>query len=170
MSTPTPLPDLLARLRTGDVGAVREFVGAYEPFTRRAIRRRAARGPRYAVADSDDLCQSVLGSFLIRFAAGEYDLDGHADLERLIVTIVRNKVAALARREAGQPRNHPRMRLLESGEDPSGASLEDRSPRSPWPRCSRAKSPTGTAASAHSSRNCWPRTRPSQKARTRYSN
>lgn len=122
---PTPFPELLARLRAGDEGAVREFVGTYEPFIRRAIRRRSARGPRHAVADSDDLCQSVLGSFLIRVAAGEYDLDGHADLERLIVTIVRNKVAALARREAGQPRSHPRMRLFESGEDPSGDSLDD---------------------------------------------
>lgn len=125
MPTDTPFPELLAQLRAGNDAAVREFVASYEPFIRRSLRRRMARLQRHAIADSDDLCQSVLGSFLVRVAAGEYELGEVADLERLLVTMVRNKVAALARNESAERRNHARLRLLESGEDLSGDSLDD---------------------------------------------
>lgn len=126
MAEPSPFPELLKRLRAGDAGAVREFVAAYEPFIRRSLRRRMARGPRYPIADSDDLCQSVLGSFLIRVAAGEYRLTEAADLERLLMTMVRNKVAAVARREGTGPivRASPRPDS-ECSDDPSGDSIDD---------------------------------------------
>jgi DNA-directed RNA polymerase specialized sigma24 family protein len=126
MADPSPFPELLARLRAGDADAVGEFVAAYEPFIRRSLRRRMARGARYPVADSDDLCQSVLGSFLLRVAAGEYHLADAADLERLLVTMVRNKVAAVARREGGGPivRASPRPEA-ERDDDPSGDSIDD---------------------------------------------
>src|SRR5437763_6174216 len=120
MATARPFPELLLMLRAGNDAAVREFVATYEPFIRRSLRRRMARTQRHAVADSDDLCQSVLGSFLIRVAAGEYELAEPGDLERVLLTMIRNKVAALARGEAAQLRNHTRLRLLESGEDSSG--------------------------------------------------
>jgi RNA polymerase sigma-70 factor (ECF subfamily) len=125
MAEPTPFPELLVRLRRGEEDAVREFIGAYEPFIRRSLRRRMARGRRFAVADSDDLCQSVLAGFLVRAAAGEYDLAEASDLERLLVGMIRNKVAALARREAHRQGDRVRFRLLESGEDPAGDSGED---------------------------------------------
>ena len=86
-----------------------------------------SRVPRYPIADSDDLCQSVLGSFLVRAAAGEYHLVGAADLERLLMTMVRNKVAAVARREGAGPVGRASPRPDARGaEDPSGDSVTDR--------------------------------------------
>src|SRR5437762_360181 len=91
--------DLLTRLRRGDEAAVREFVSTYEPYIRRAIRPRLVRAGLRAAADSADICQSVLGSFLIRLAGGEYELHSAAGLEKLLLTIARRKFAALTRRE-----------------------------------------------------------------------
>jgi len=50
-----------------------------------------------------DLCQSVLGSFFVRIAAGQFELDSPARLMRLLVVMTRNKVREKARkrREAG---------------------------------------------------------------------
>lgn len=115
----------IARLRAGDDAAVREFVALYEPFIRRSLRRRLARSKLQAVADSGDLCQSVLGSFLIRVAAGEYELATAEDLQKLLMTMAKNKMAALLRREHTQKRDHNRVKLLESGDDISNDSAED---------------------------------------------
>jgi len=45
MSAPTPITELIARVRTGEEEAVRELVADYEPFLRRTLRRRLARTP-----------------------------------------------------------------------------------------------------------------------------
>ena len=49
--------------------------------------------------DSMDIAQSVLASFFIRTAAGEYDLETPAQLVRLLVTMTRNKLASAARKQ-----------------------------------------------------------------------
>jgi RNA polymerase sigma-70 factor (ECF subfamily) len=46
-----------------------------------------------------DICQSVLASFFVRAAAGQYDLERPEQLIGLLVTMVRNKVASKARRQ-----------------------------------------------------------------------
>jgi RNA polymerase sigma factor (sigma-70 family) len=97
--------DLVRRLRAGEEAAVREFVAAYEPFVRRTIRRRLMRSRLGSAAGATDVCQSVLGSFLIRLAVGEYELETQDDLSKLLMTIARNKVAALARREQAECRD-----------------------------------------------------------------
>ncbi len=45
------------------------------------------------VLDSMDVCQSVLASFFVRVALGQYDLDSSDELIRLLSVITRNKVA-----------------------------------------------------------------------------
>ena len=53
--------ELLVQLRNGDKLAVNEFVFKYEPF--RSIRFRNCKSNLQPVADSVDVCQSVLSSF-----------------------------------------------------------------------------------------------------------
>ena len=73
-SLPIEFVDFLARLRLGDDDAIRSFVSKYEPFIRRTLRFRIARASLQTAADSVDVCQSVLGGFLLRLAAGDYTI------------------------------------------------------------------------------------------------
>ncbi len=101
--------ETLHRLRRGEPKAIREFVATYEPFIRRSIRRRLAGTPFQAAADSVDVCQSALGSFLIRCAAGEFELNDVQAMENLIFTIAQRKLFALVRHESAQRRDRKRM-------------------------------------------------------------
>ncbi len=62
-----------------------------------------------------DLCQSVLGSFFVRVAAGQYELESPARLMKLLVAMTRNKVREKARRrrEGGLGASEP----VAAGED-----------------------------------------------------
>ena len=122
MAQTTPFPELLSGLRAGDRAAIGEFVSAYEPFIRRTIRLRLVRTSLQAAADSADVCQSVLGTVLIRLAAGEYELDSRQDLEKLLFAITRKKFAAMARHESADRRDRRRTRSLGSSEDFAGDS------------------------------------------------
>ena len=44
------------------------------------------------ILDSMDICQSVLASFFVRNALGQYDLDTPEQLLRLLATMARNKL------------------------------------------------------------------------------
>ena len=48
--------------------------------------------------DSTDICQSVLASFFIRTALGQYEVDSPAQLLNLLTTIARNKLTNQAAR------------------------------------------------------------------------
>jgi RNA polymerase sigma-70 factor (ECF subfamily) len=52
-----------------------------------------------------DICQSVLASFFVRAAAGQYDLERPDQLIRLLTTMARNKLASEARRQYRQRRD-----------------------------------------------------------------
>ena len=80
----------IRQIRNGDEDAAAELVHSFEPLVRREIRlglkdRRLAR-----VFDSMDVCQSVLASFFVRTAAGEYDLDSPQQLAGLLVQMARS--------------------------------------------------------------------------------
>jgi RNA polymerase sigma-70 factor (ECF subfamily) len=94
--------ELIRRIRTGDAGAARELIRQYEPAIRREARLRLGPSLR-PFFDSMDLCQSVLGSFFVRVAAGQYELESPSRLMRLLVEMTRNKVREKARkrRECG---------------------------------------------------------------------
>ncbi len=113
----------LALLRAGDPAIVRQFVTDYEPFIRRAIRPRLTRTDLRRAADSADLCQSVLGSFLIHLMGGEFGIASKDELERLLLTFAQRKVSALTRREFAERRDCRRLRELSSDShlaDPQG--------------------------------------------------
>jgi RNA polymerase sigma-70 factor (ECF subfamily) len=95
--------DLLHRVRTGDSRAAMELVRQYEPLIRREVRIHLRDRRLSRLFDSMDVCQSVLGSFFVRAAAGQYDLDRPEQLLALLVKMTRNKLVSAARRaQAGQ--------------------------------------------------------------------
>src|SRR5271165_875056 len=108
--------DFLLRIRAGDEQAAVELVRRYESAVRVEVRMRLADSRLRRVLDSMDVCQSVLASFFVRVAAGQYDLERPEQLVRLLVTIARNKVAYQARRQRAQRRDQRRDVALE-GQD-----------------------------------------------------
>jgi RNA polymerase sigma-70 factor (ECF subfamily) len=85
-----------------------------EPFIRVEVRRRLSDPRLYRAFDSMDICQSVLASFFVRAASGQYDLDRPEQLLRLLVAMTRNKLAFQTRRQH-YPRRDIR-RVIEGGE------------------------------------------------------
>src|SRR5271166_1706119 len=102
MSESTAFPDFIRRIRAGDNQAARELVERYEPVIRCEVRLRL-RDPRlYSRFDWTDICQSVMASFFVRVAVGQYELEGPEQLVRILVSMARNKVAEAARRHYRQ--------------------------------------------------------------------
>jgi len=66
--------ELIRRVGAGDQQAAAQVVRDFEPVVRRVLRT----GLRDACARRElasmDICQSVLGIFFVRVAAGQYDL------------------------------------------------------------------------------------------------
>lgn len=91
--------ELLGRVRARDADAAAQLVAAYESTVRRVIRLRLRRdSPLRRGLDSLDVSQSVLASFFVRAALGQYDLEKPEDLLKLLTVMVRNKLADEARR------------------------------------------------------------------------
>lgn len=124
MSTGNPFTDLIERIRAGDAEAAAELVRQNEPLIRREVRLHLEDQRLARRFDSMDVCQSVLASFFVRTAAGQYDLEQPAQLVRLLVTMVRNKLASAARRENRQRRD---QRRTTDGEAEL-ANVKDKSP------------------------------------------
>jgi RNA polymerase sigma-70 factor (ECF subfamily) len=91
--------DLIRRVRACDQNAAAELVRLYESAIRRAVRFRLHDARLRSQFDSMDICQSVLASFFVRAAAGQYDIDTPAQLVKLLTTMARNKLASAARKE-----------------------------------------------------------------------
>ena len=96
--------DLVRRVRAGDPDAATDLVRRYEPAIRRVVRVRLG-GRVGALFDSMDVCQSVLGSFFLRAAAGQYAIDSPADLIKLLTVMARNKLAFQVRRARAKKRD-----------------------------------------------------------------
>lgn len=103
---------LVRRVRAGDEAAAEQLVRRYEPLIRRAIRLRIEDSRLNRVFDSMDVSQSVLASFFVRAAIGEYDLEYPDQLVRLLVAMARNKLASRVRRERRQQRDVRRVAVL----------------------------------------------------------
>jgi RNA polymerase sigma-70 factor (ECF subfamily) len=91
--------DLIRQVRAGDQDAAAELVRLYESAIRRAVRFRLQDARLRSQFDSMDICQSVLSSFFVRAAAGQYDIDTPEQLVKLLTTMARNKLASAARKE-----------------------------------------------------------------------
>lgn len=109
MSDDAPFTNFIQRIRAGDDRAAEELVRQYEPLIRREVRLRIEDERLNRAFDSMDVCQSVLASFFVRAATGEYDLDEPQNLIRLLVTMARNKLASKARLEHRQRRDSRRV-------------------------------------------------------------
>jgi RNA polymerase sigma-70 factor (ECF subfamily) len=103
---------LVRRVRSGDEVAAEQLVRRYEPLIRRAIRLRIEDSRLNRVFDSMDVSQSVLASFFVRAAIGEYDLENPDQLIRLLVAMARNKLASRVRQEHRQQRDVRRVAVL----------------------------------------------------------
>jgi RNA polymerase sigma-70 factor (ECF subfamily) len=110
-----PFAEFLRLVRTGDESAAIELVRRFEPALRLEIRLRL-RDPRLRrLLEPADLCQSVLKSFFLRAALGQYDLDSPEKLLALLRTMARNKVAQQARKHRAQRRDFHRHVSLDAG-------------------------------------------------------
>jgi RNA polymerase sigma-70 factor (ECF subfamily) len=116
---------LVRRVRAGDGMAAAELVRLYEPAVRRVVRMRL-RDPRLRrILDSTDVCQSVMASFFVRVAAGQFELSRPEQLLRLLSVMARNKLAGQARRgyvtrrEVGGDDTPPGSRLADPGPGPN---------------------------------------------------
>jgi RNA polymerase sigma factor (sigma-70 family) len=90
--------EFLRRVRAGDELAAVELVRRYEPALRLEVRLRLRDPGLRRLLEPDDLCQSVLKSFFLRAACGQYDLESPAKLLALLRAMARNKVAKQSRK------------------------------------------------------------------------
>ncbi len=104
---------LIERVRAGEEAAAAELVRRYEPMVRRAARVRLADPRLGRLLDSMDICQSVMASFFVRAALGQYELDTPDQLLRLLATMARNKLANQANGQRAARRD---VRRLEQGD------------------------------------------------------
>lgn len=97
--------DLIRRVRSGDQEAAHDLTRRYESAIRRVVRIHLRDARIRQVLDSMDVCQSVLASFFVRTALGQYELDSPAQLIQLLTTITRNKLANQVHRMRAQRRD-----------------------------------------------------------------
>jgi RNA polymerase sigma factor (sigma-70 family) len=118
--------DFIRRVRAGDERAAAELVKKYESEIRLEIRVwLRMRDPRLKrVFDSMDICQSVLASFFVRAAVGDFDLDQPGQLIRLLVGMARNKLSEHVKHHQRQRRDVRRTAGPEAQELLSAANDE----------------------------------------------
>jgi RNA polymerase sigma-70 factor (ECF subfamily) len=112
MTNDTSVDELVRRVRSGDSAAAQEIVLRYEMAIRVAVRTRLSDPALRRRFDSMDICQSVLASFFLRAAAGEFDLHDPAQLVALLTKMAHNKLAMHARSEYRQRRDVRRVTQL----------------------------------------------------------
>jgi RNA polymerase sigma-70 factor (ECF subfamily) len=121
----------IARIRAGDEEAAAELVRRYEPLIRREVRVRLSDARLGRLLESADVCQSVLASFFVRAASGQYDLEEPGQLQRLLLGMARNKLAFAARRHRYQCRDERRLadtpveEVNPAGEDPTPSRIAE---------------------------------------------
>ena len=101
--------DFVRRIRDGDDQAARELVQLYEPVIRREVRLRLRDERLASRFDWTDICQSVMASFFVRAAAGQYDLEQPDQLLRLLVVMARHKLTQQVRRNSADRRDCRRL-------------------------------------------------------------
>jgi RNA polymerase sigma-70 factor (ECF subfamily) len=109
MSDDNIFADLIRRLRTGDARAAEELVRAYEPAIRLEVHCRLRDSRLRRAFDSMDVCQSVLASFFVRAAAGQYDLEQPDQLRKLLAGMARKKLLLQIRKQRAQCRDVRRL-------------------------------------------------------------
>src|SRR5256714_14194111 len=109
MSYDDQFEGLLYRVRGGDSEAAFELVRRYESAIRVAVRTHLSDPALRQQFDSVDICQSVLASFFVRAAAGQYDLHEPGQLVALLRRMAHNKLAMQVRSQHQQRRDVRRV-------------------------------------------------------------
>ena len=109
MTEDSDFQDLIRRVRAGDQEAAFDLVRSYEPAIRRAVRIRLADTRLARAFDSMDICQSVMASFFLRTAMGQYELNGPEQLLKLLATMARHKLADQVDKERAECRDNRRV-------------------------------------------------------------
>jgi RNA polymerase sigma factor (sigma-70 family) len=113
MSAELSFKDLIELVRRGDSAAADELLRRYEPALRRVIQVRLFDARVRRVHDADDICQSVLASFFVRLALGQYEFETSEDLIRLLGSMARNKIVDKGRRVEREGQADQRVPLAE---------------------------------------------------------
>ena len=133
MAETADFQELICRVREGDEDAASELVRRYEPYIRRRARVRLLGSRLRRRLDSLDICQSVLASFFVRAALGQYELDTPEQLLKLLAVMVRNKVLNQAEKQQADCRDirrdaaaGPEAKAADSGAESPSYELEAR--------------------------------------------
>src|SRR5271155_5126968 len=116
-SDPESFRALIARVRSGDEQAAAELVRRYEPAIRRAARVRLVGTRLNRLLDSMDICQSVMASFFVRTALGQFELETPDQLLKLLATMTRNKLAGQVNGQGAARRDFRRVRAAQCNRD-----------------------------------------------------
>jgi DNA-directed RNA polymerase specialized sigma24 family protein len=96
--------DLIRRTRSGDEVAAAEFVAQFEPYILRIVRLRMRQRADYErlrhELASGDVCQSIFKSLFVRLRHGRFALSEPKDVQKLLNSMIRFKIATHARRHA----------------------------------------------------------------------
>ena len=99
--TMSSFAELLQRgVRCGDDDAADDIFRTYEPHVKRLVRHLMCIETIRFMAEPSDVCQSVMASFFIRAALGQYDIAKPEQLLSLLKRMARNKVVDLRRRQS----------------------------------------------------------------------
>jgi RNA polymerase sigma-70 factor (ECF subfamily) len=112
MTREATFEELIRRVRAGDEAASAELLCRYEPAVRRVARIRLRAAHLQREFDSTDICQSVFGSFFVRAALGEYDLDSPEHVRKLLLAMTRKKVTDRVRGSTAARRDSRRVEDL----------------------------------------------------------
>ena len=122
MSDENRFRELIHRVRAGDAAAAEELVRQYEKVVRMEVHCRLVDPRLRRVFDTMDVCQAVLGSFFVRAAAGQYDLERPEQLVHLLKAMARKKLAFQARQQCAGRRDVRRLEPIEkTGWEGAGA-------------------------------------------------
>ncbi len=118
--------ELIAQVRAGDEHAAAELVRRYEPAIRRAARVRLLDTRLNRLLDSMDICQSVMASFFVRTALGQFELDTPEQLLKLLATMTRNKLAGQVKGHGAARRDFRRVTAEQGDRDGEAQSGPER--------------------------------------------
>ncbi len=108
MQEPNPFLEFIRRIRAGDHEAAAELVRQYEPAIRLEVRMHLFDPDLKRAFDSMDICQSVLASFFVRAAGGQFDIEQPADLLKILVMMAQRKLVSRVRKEHALRRDQRR--------------------------------------------------------------
>lgn len=118
--------EFIRRIRAGDVQAAEEVVSRYGPELRFELRMylRRCNTRMRRVVDSMDIFQSVMASFFVRAAVGEFELDRPDRLAHLLMEMARHKLTDQVKYYQRQRRDLRREQDLNANPEPTDVSTQ----------------------------------------------